>query len=358
MERINDSQSKAGFNSKSVLSIVGRMWSLLFLIVLVVVFSSRGVNLFALKSLQNILLASIMVMLVGIGETFVIISGGIDISPMYVVGLSGAFGAILMRDLHAAGHADGIVVLIGFIATLVISLLPGLVNGLLITKLKVPPFIVTIGTMSIAEGAVLMLTRGQHISGLPALAGSCGNSFLLTYVSGKGFTFFSQPALEAGKAIGIIPIPVLILALVALAMALLLARTTFGQHVYAIGGNVNAARLSGIPVDRVIVKVYIIAGLMYGFAGMLYVMRFCSASPTAGEPLLMSSIGAVCIGGTSLSGGIGTVGGTVIGALIIAVLQTGLVLMRVSPFWQYIATGCVIIVAVFFDQFKSKFLKE
>ncbi len=351
-------QAGTGSYSGSVLKILGRIWSLLFLIVLIIVFSSRGVNLFTLKNLQNILLASIMIMLVGIGETFVIISGGIDISPMYVVGLSGVFGAILLRDLHAAGYADGLVVVIGFAATLVISLLPGLVNGLLITKLKVPPFIVTIGTMSIAEGAVLMLTRGQHISGLPSLAGTCGNSFLATYVSEKGFSFFSQPALEGGGAIGIIPVPVLILALVATAMALLLGRTVFGRHVYAIGGNVSAARLSGIPVDRVLVKVYIIAGLMYGFAGMLYVMRFCSASPTAGEPLLMSSIGAVCIGGTSLAGGVGKVGGTVIGALIIAVLQTGLVLMGVSPFWQYIATGSVIILAVFFDQFKSRFLKE
>ncbi|MBN2322938.1 MAG: ABC transporter permease [Spirochaetes bacterium] len=358
MERSIDKQSKAGFDTGAVMKVVGRMWSLLFLIVLIVVFSSRGVNLFTLKSLQNILLASIMVMLVGIGETFVIISGGIDISPMYVVGLSGVFGAILLRDLHAAGHPDTIVVIVGFVATLVISILPGFVNGLLITKLKVPPFIVTIGTMSIAEGAVLMLTRGQHISGLPALAGSFGNSYLFTHVGKKGFSFLSQPALAGGKAVGIIPIPVLILALVAFMMALLLRRTVFGRHVYAIGGNVQAARLSGIPVDRVLVKVYIMAALMYGFAGMLYVMRFCSASPTAGEPLLMSSIGAVCIGGTSLSGGTGTVGGTVIGALIIAVLQTGLVLMGVSPFWQYIATGSVIILAVFFDQFKSRFLKE
>jgi ribose/xylose/arabinose/galactoside ABC-type transport system permease subunit len=358
MERTDGNGINGKIRSKSIVKVLGRMWSLLFLIVLIGVFSARGVNFFTLRSLQNVLLASTLIMLFGIGETIVIISGGIDISPMYVIGLSGVFGAIVMRDMHAAQIADGLVLTVGVLAILLISILPGLVNGIIITKMKVPPLIVTIGTMAIAEGAVLMLTRGQHITGLPALVGTYGNSYLFTYVSQKGFLFFSQPTLQAQKAIGIIPLPVLILAVVATGMALLLSRTVFGQHVYAIGGNVSAARLSGIPVDKTLIKVYILASIMYGITGLVYVLRFGSASPTAGEPLLMSSVGAVFIGGASMAGGIGTIGGTVIGALIIAVLQTGLVLIKVSPFWQYIAMGLAIILAVFVDQFKERLLQE
>ena len=141
-------------------------------------------------------------------------------------------------------------------------------------------------------------------------------------------------------------------------MALILAKTIFGRHVYAIGGNLNAANLAGIPVDRVLIKVYMLAGLMYGVAGIIYVMRFSVASPYAGEPLLLSSVGAVFIGGASMGGGYGSIPGTVIGALIIAFLQTGLVMANVSPFYQYIAVGFVIIIAVLFDSYKSRFLME
>jgi ribose/xylose/arabinose/galactoside ABC-type transport system permease subunit len=343
---------------RGYLRIVGKVWSILFLAVLIGVFSSRGVNFFSIMGLQNVLLAATLVMLVAIGETFVVISGGLDISPSYVVGLCGAIGAIIMRDMYAAGRGPAVAVVVGFLAAMVFSFIPGLINGIIITKMKVPPFIVTIGTMGIAEGAVFLSNGGVPVRDLPPLVANIGNTFLVYHTAGHGLTTFGPPAIEGVRSVGILPIPVLILIVVVVVMYLILSKTRFGQHVYAIGGNVQAAKLAGIPVDNVVIKTYMVASLMYGMAGMVYVLRFASAAPNAGEPLLISSFGAIFIGGASMAGGYGTIGGTVIGALIIAVLQTGLVMLLVSPFFQYIALGCAIILAVFVDQFKAKLLQE
>jgi ribose transport system permease protein len=346
--------------SRSSLRLLGKVWSVLFLLILLVVFSIQGASFFDVYSLQNALLASTLIMLVGIGETFVVLSGGIDISPAYVVGLSGTVGAIIMREMHAVHAEPSLIVLVGCIGGLIFSLLPGLVNGIIITKMKVPPLIVTLGTMAIAEGAVLLSNNGAPVVGLPMVVGKVGNAYLLYYHSALHRLSFLVPSgqAESGNIIGILPIPVLILGVVVLITHLVLSRTIFGQHIYAIGGNVNASRAAGIPVNKVLVKTYMVASLMYGVAGMIYVLRFSSSSPNMGEPLLLSSIGAVFIGGASMAGGYGTIVGTVVGALIIAVLQSGLVMLAVSPFWQYVAVGCVIILAVFFDQFKTKWLLE
>jgi ribose/xylose/arabinose/galactoside ABC-type transport system permease subunit len=343
---------------KRYLRILGKVWSILFLIVLVMIFSSRGANFFSIMGLQNVLLAATLIMLVAVGETFVVISGGIDISPAYVVGLCGAIGAIIMRDMYAGGSNPAVAVIVGMVGGLAFSVVPGLVNGLIITKMKVPPFIVTIGTMGIAEGAVFLSNGGVPVRELPPLVANIGNTFVAYYTSGHGFSLFGPPDVAGVKSVGILPIPVLMMIVVIAVMWLILSKTIFGQHVYAIGGNIQAARLSGIPVDNVLLKAYMLASLMYGCAGMVYVLRFASLAPNAGEPLLISSIGAVFIGGASMAGGYGTIGGTVIGALIIAVLQTGLVMLLVSPFFQYIALGCAIILAVFVDQFKAKLLQE
>ena len=343
---------------RGYLRILGKVWSILFLAVLVGIFSSRGVNFFSVMGLQNVLLAATLIMLVAMGETFVVISGGMDISPSYVVGLCGAIGAIIMRDMYAAGRAPVAAVAVGFVSALAFSLIPGLLNGVIITKMKVPPFIVTIGTMGIAEGAVFLSNGGVPVRELPPLVANIGNTYFVYHTSGHGLKMFSPPGIEGVRSLGILPIPVLMLIVVVIVMYLLLSKTKFGQHVYAIGGNVQAAKLSGIPVDRVVIKTYMVASLLYGIAGMVYVLRFASAAPNAGEPLLISSFGAVFIGGASMAGGYGTIGGTVIGALIIAVLQTGLVMLLVSPFFQYIALGCAIILAVFIDQFKAKLLQE
>ena len=350
---------RAGDEGKrGYLRILGRVWSILFLGAMIGFFSSRGVNFFSIMGLQNVLLASTLIMLVAMGETFVVISGGMDISPSYVVGLCGAVGAIIMRNMYAAGRDPVAAVVVGFVSALVFSLVPGLLNGVIITKMKVPPFIVTIGTMGIAEGAVFLSNGGVPVRELPPLVANIGNSYVMYHASGHGLSLFRPLGIEGVRSIGILPIPVLILAVVVVIMHLILSRTRYGQHVYAIGGNVQAAKLSGIPVDRVVIKTYMVASLMYGIAGMVYVLRFASAAPNAGEPLLISSFGAVFIGGASMAGGYGTVGGTVIGALIIAVLQTGLVMLLVSPFFQYIALGCAIILAVFIDQFKAKLIQE
>lgn len=355
-----NSKSKSNLNLRSnkLISFLGKSWSVIFLLILVLIFALRGVNIFRIDILQNVLLAATLIMLIGIGETFVIISGGIDISPMYVVGLTGAIGGIIMRDLYAANYSQAFVIPIGVAAILFFSLIPGLMNGLLITRLKVPPFIVTIGTMSIAMGSVFLLNKGMPVIGQPPLVGRIGNSFLFYYIRGEGITFIRPEGLPRDQVINILPVPVLLLAIVALIAAFILSKTIFGQHVYAIGGNISAAELSGIPINIDLIKVYVLASLTYGLAGMVYLFRFSSITPSAGEPLLISAIAGVFIGGASMSGGYGSINGTVIGALIIGMLQVGLVMSGVSSFWQYIAVGFVIILAVLFDSYKSRFLES
>jgi len=347
-------------NSKSSLRFLGRSWSILFLLILIAIFAIANVKFFTLASIQNVLLAATLIMLVGTGETFVVISGGIDLSPAYVVGLSASIGAIIMRTLYAMTDLDqGLIVIIGMASGILFSIVPGFINGAIIAKLKVPSFIVTLGTMSIAEGAVFLSNNGLPVTSLPPLVGKIGNTSLFYYTSGHGFSFFRIPeGVDPRTAVAILPIPIIILAFVLIIVGFILAKTIFGQHIYAIGGNINAANLAGIPVDRALIKIYVIASLMYGIAGMVYVLRFSVASPSAGEPLLLSSVGAVFIGGASMGGGYGNISGTVIGALIIAVLQTGLVMANVSPFYQYIAVGLVIIIAVLFDSYKTRFLME
>ncbi len=336
--------------------VLGKLWSVLFLLFIVGVFSIRGVNFFRIDILQNVLLAATLIMLVGIGETLVVISGGIDISPSYVVGLSAGIGAIMMRRLYMSGFNEVGIIIIGILSIFLFSSIPGLINGLIITKLKVAPFIVTIGTMSIAEGIVYLLNNGMPIINQPPLVGKIGNAYLFYYVKGEGISF-TRPENVSGSMIKqVFPVPVLILLIFVLIIGFILAKTVFGLHIYAIGGNVDAARLSGVPVDLELIKVYMIASIMYGMAGMVYLFRFSTAAPNAGEPLLMSSLAAVFIGGASMAGGYGSVAGTVIGALIIAILQTGLVMSGVSSFWQYIAVGFVIIIAVLFDNYKSRLL--
>jgi len=346
-------------NSKSSLRFLGRSWSILFLLILIAIFAIANVKFFTLASIQNVLLAATLIMLVGTGETFVVISGGIDLSPAYVVGLSASIGAIIMRTLYAMTDLDqGLIVIIGMASGVLFSIVPGFINGAIIAKLKVPSFIVTLGTMSIAEGAVFLSNNGLPVTNLPPFVGKIGNTSLFYYTSGHGVFFRIPEGVDPRTAVAILPIPIIILAFVLIIVGFILAKTIFGQHIYAIGGNINAANLAGVPVDRVLIKVYVIASLMYGIAGMVYVLRFSVASPSAGEPLLLSSVGAVFIGGASMKGGYGSISGTVIGALIIAVLQTGLVMANISPFYQYIAVGLVIIIAVLFDNYKTRFLME
>jgi len=266
----------------------------------------------------------------GVGMTMVILTGGIDLSVGSVLALSGCVAAKCIVWL--APHADAhIVVFAGILAGLATGLLCGLVNGLIVAKLGIPPFIVTLGMMSIARGLVYVITRGRPVVELP-----------------DEFFFLGQGRIWR------VPFPVVCMLVIAFIGAVFLARTRLGRNIYAVGGNEEAARLSGINVDKVKIVVYSLCGLLAGFAGVTTASHLSSAQATSGLTNELDVIAAVIVGGTSLMGGSGTVLGTVIGAALMGVLRNGLILRGVSANWQLIPLGTVIIVAVVFDQLHQR----
>ena len=256
--------------------------------------------------------------IVAVGMTFVILSAGIDLSVGSIVALAGVILGIALRDGQPLALALTMALATGVVC--------GLVNGLLVSQGGLPPFIVTLGTMSIARGAALLVTEGRPISGFAP----------------------SFRVLATGRA-GFIPAPVIATAVVYLAAHVALTRTTFGRYVYAIGGNEEATRLSGVAVRFHKTMIYAVSGLMSAIAAVVLTARLNSAQPIAGMMYELDAIAATVIGGTSLMGGDGTLAGTLVGALIMGVLRNGLNLLGVSSFLQQIVIGGVIVVAVLLD---------
>jgi len=256
--------------------------------------------------------------IVAVGMTFVILSGGIDLSVGSIVALSG----VVLGTALQGGQPIPIALLL----SLVVGLACGLGNGALISWGGLPPFIVTLGTMSIARGAALLYTEGRPVSGFDA----------------------SFRVLATGRA-GFIPAPVIAMVLVYLVAHFALTRTTFGRYVYAIGGNEEATRLSGVAIRFHKTMIYGVSGLMSAAAAAILTARLNSAQPIAGMMYELDAIAATVIGGTSLMGGEGSLGGTLVGALIMGVLRNGLNLLGVSSFLQQIVIGGVIVIAVLLD---------
>ncbi len=276
------------------------------------------------SNLLNVMEQTAINAVVAVGMTFVILSGGIDLSVGSLVALSG----VVMANRLMAGWPLALAVLFGLIT----GALAGLCSGLLITRGKLPPFIATLGMMSVARGAALLFTEGRPISGFSE----------------------SLRSLSTGRVLGI-PVPVLLTILLYTLAVVVLNRTRFGRYVYAIGGNEEATRLSGVAVGFHKTLVYVLSGGTAGLASVLLTARLNSAQPIAGMMYELDAIAAVVIGGTSLTGGAGTLGGTLIGALTMGVLRNGLNLLGISSFLQQIVIGMVIIIAVLVDSLvKSK----
>lgn len=341
--------------------LLSRVWGWVFLALLIVFFTisastSQGVNFLSLRNSQNILVAITPILLMGLGQTFVIIAGGIDLSVGWVMGLSSVVAAMAMRDLAAAGGvSEPIMLIIGFVLAVSVAVLTGLANGLVIAKLRVPPFIVTLGMSFIARGIGFLLSGANVVGGQPRIVRDFGNEALMYWMpGGSGGLFFLQRPEVATEQLRVLerifPWPVVVTAILVFVTMYLLHLTQFGRHTYAIGGNRESAIRAGVRVDRHTILLYMLSGLTTGVAGFLHTTRFNGGSAIAGETLLLSSIAAVVIGGVSMFGGEGRISGTVIGALIIAVLQTGLVMLNVQPYWQYIVVGVIVILAVLIDQ--------
>ena len=262
--------------------------------------------------------------LLAFGVTFVIITGGIDLSLGSIVAVTGVTSAML-------AHPDSYPVLIPIVMGLLAGLLMGVFNGFIITKSKIAPFIVTLGTMTIGRGLALILSDGRPVSNLS-----------------DSFNY-----LGSGTIFGI-PILILIFILVFALCSIILSKTILGRHIYAIGGNEQAARASGINIDRVKLSVYSISGLLAGLAGILLASRITTGQPNAGAGFELDAIAAVVIGGTSTAGGRGTMTGTLIGVLLIGVINNGLDLLNVTSYYQQVVMGIIIIGAVIIDSLNQK----
>ncbi|HEX6976237.1 MAG TPA: ABC transporter permease [Vicinamibacterales bacterium] len=272
---------------------------------------------FTSANLANVLRQNAFTAILAAGMTFVILTGGIDLSVGSVVGICG----VVCADVLVHGHG----VLVGIAAALGVGALVGIVNGVTITSLRVPPFIVTLATMLIARGAAYKYTDARTISGLPAEFGSISTSVATAVIMGAVFV---------------------------VAWALLM-RTPYGRHVYATGGNRDAAWLSGVRVRVVEFSVYAISGLTAGLAGALVASRLNAGYPRAGEFYELDAIAAVVVGGTSLAGGRGSLWGTLAGAFFIGILNNGLNLFRVSSYDQLIVKGAVLLIAASLDRWRT-----
>jgi inositol transport system permease protein len=296
------------------------------------------------RNLFNVVRQISVVGLIAIGVTMVIITTGIDLSSGSVLALAAVFAASLAQQpgWHDAKYAGLMVpVIVPIVAALAIGILCGAINGGLIAKFKIPPFIATLGMMTVARGFALIYSN-RPVSGLTDAYNFIGQGEIFKVISIPG-----QPPLG-------IPIPVIILAAVAIGAHVLLNNTRFGRHIYAVGGNEQAALISGLNVGRIKIGVYTIAGLLSGLAGLVLSSRVGSGQPGLGVGYELDAIAAAVIGGTSLSGGVGTIWGTIIGALIIGVLNNGLDLLNVSAYWQTIVKGSIIVVAVIVDERKNR----
>lgn len=359
-----ESRTRAEFSNgqRQLILTLSRIWAWVFLGVLIIFFTvtvlgttNGRVNFLTVRTSQNILVAITPILLMGLGQTLVIISSGIDLSVGWVMGLASVVSALIIRDLTAPYMDISLAILLGMIGGVLVAGLFGFINGVIIAKLKVPSFIVTLGMSFIARGVALLVGGGMTVGGLPPGLRNLGNESLFYMVSGESISFYflRAPELASDQLRSLDRIftwPVVITAVIVAIGIFILRKTQFGRHTYAIGGNREAAIRAGIPVDRHTIMLYTLSAATAGLAGVLHTSRFSGGDANAGDPLLLASIAAVIIGGVSLFGGSGNIVGTIIGALIIAVLQTGLVMLNVNPFWQFVVVGTVVIVAVLIDQ--------
>ena len=263
------------------------------------------------------------VAIVALGELFVILTSGIDLSVGSTIGLSGMIAGVAL-----AAHVPPIIALpIGVLSGMLI----GMFNGAVIAYVGITPFIVTLGALSMGRGLSLIPTKGNPIIEIPT-----------------SFFFLAQSDLLG------VPMPVIIAAILAAIVHVVLTYTAFGRRIYAIGGNEQATALSGVDVKKIKLMIYAICGLMAGIVGVLLVARFNSAQPSTGKGWELDAIASTVIGGTSLSGGVGTVTGVLIGATIMGIIRNGLVLMQVSPYWQDFIIGGIIVLAAVVDRIKNK----
>jgi ribose transport system permease protein len=338
-----------------LLTFLGERWAVIFLFLLLIGFSFLERNFLSFRNFSNIFYYATIYALLAAGETFVIITGGIDLSVGFVMGFATVICAKAMLLLQAAGLPPGASIPLAALVCLAVGLVPGLVNGTLVARLKVPPFLATFGLYGIAYGVSEIISNNTPISGLPPIAGEIGNEYFFYIVPGKALSFLAKPqdlAPEQMRSmVSVLPILVVVFFVFVGLFAFVLRRTRFGQHTYAIGGSMDAAVRAGIDVPRHLTRIYLISSFFASLSGVMYVLKYVTGRADAGSARMLDSVVAVVIGGASLYGGTGTVKGTIIGALIIATLETGMVNLLIPSHNRYIAIGVILVLAVLIDQF-------
>ena len=300
----------------------------LFLIILIAFFAVTTEGFFTTNNALNVLRQMSVLAIAAFGASFVIFSGGLDLSAGSTAALAGVLAAMFARDFGFAGSAE-----MSWVIGILVGALIGLVNGAIIVYLHISPIITTLGTLAIVRGIAFVLTGGVSLFGVPDSFQGLGRGFVIP---------------------GVLPIPMLIMFILLASSWVVLRRSTFGLYVYAIGGNEEAARLSGVPINRVKLSVYGLAGMAAGLAGVILASRLGSGQAAANDGLELLVITAIVLGGASIAGGDGTMIGTFAGVLIISILGNGMTLLNIDPFYQRIVTGLALLIAVGIDQFRRR----
>lgn len=333
-------QSKKSSNTLAMTLLKGRIF--IVLIVLLIFFSFQANNFLSINTAMLIAKHVALYGILGIGMTYVIITGGIDLSVGAIVGLTGMLAGGFLEQgltLKMFGYTLYFSVPAVVILTVLLGALIGAVNGLVITRFNVAPFIATLGMMYVARGLSNIRSNGATFSKITGHA-ELGNT---------GYQIFGRNIPGS-----VIPVGVIILAIFAVIAAIILKKTPFGWYVLSIGGNEKAAKLSGVKVNKVKVMVYAFSGLCAAMVGIIASSQLVAAHPKTGDGWEMNAIAAAVLGGTSMAGGVGTIGGTIVGAFVIGVINDGMVMCGVSEFWQMVIKGLVIVLAVIIDQFQRK----
>ncbi len=329
--------TKASFSNQGKIDLkqIGKKYGIVIVLILMIVGLSIVQPAFlSSNNIFNVLTQTTIFGIMALGLTFVIISTGIDLSVGSVLALSGVVAASLAQMSTATGkyfpNMGELPLIVPVLAALTIGATCGAISGFLVAKTKIPAFIATLGMLTVARGFALIYTNGKPVSTL-------------------------IPSLTAlgGKVFGVIPVPVIIYFVMIVISAILLNYTRFGKNVYAIGGNCTAAEVSGVNVSKTTILIYAYSGFLAGLAALVFAGRVGSVHPGAASGYELTAIASTSIGGTSFSGGIGTIGGAFIGAMVLAVLRNGLTLLNVDAYWQQVAEGLIIVFAVVIDMRKN-----
>ncbi len=309
------------------------------LMILVIAFSLTSRSFMSVDNALTVSLQVTSIGILGVGMTCVIITGGIDLSVGSILALSGVIAALAVQG--------GMPVWLGMLLGILAGAFCGVLNGLVVTRLRLPPFIATLGMMMVARGLALQITGARAVSGLGQGFGVLGNGslFRVESIGSDGFPTVSFPG---------IPYPVVIMVVLMILVSLMLTRTVLGRHIYAVGSNAEAARLSGVNVRRITLFTYVLSGTLAGLTGCILMSRLVTGQPNEGIAYELDAVAGAVIGGTSLMGGIGTISGTAIGSFIIGILRNGLNMNGVSSFTQQIIIGLVILFTVWIDQLRNR----